>query len=57
MKRRLHKIVRRLAARRAAGLVEYALLLALLAATSIMVLRGIGRRANAKLRTVNRNLR
>ncbi len=57
MKRSMRKIVRRLSSRRAAGLVEYALVLALVAVTSIMVLRGLGRRTNRVLRSVNGNLR
>jgi Flp pilus assembly pilin Flp len=42
--------------RSAQSLVEYALILALIAVVAILVLRGIGTAVNTKLTSVNANL-
>jgi Flp pilus assembly pilin Flp len=52
MKRLMRKINRR----SAQSLVEYALILALIAVVAVAVLRGVGRSVNQKLTGVNTNL-
>ncbi len=56
MKRFLKKFYRKLSARKGQSLVEYALILALIAVVAILVLRGIGSGVNNKLKDVNANL-
>jgi Flp pilus assembly pilin Flp len=48
--------MRKLSSRSGQSLVEYALILALIAVVAILVLRGIGTSANSKLEQVNSNL-
>ncbi|MCX7887869.1 MAG: Flp family type IVb pilin [Verrucomicrobiae bacterium] len=57
MKKRLQRWVRRLSRKSGQSLVEYALILALIAVVAILVLQGIGRSVNTKLTSVNENLR
>ena len=57
MKRYWLRTVRRLKRGAGQGLVEYAIILALVAIVAILVLRGIGKSTNRKLRSVNNNLR
>ena len=56
MKKHVRKFVRRLKRRPGQSLVEYALILALIAVVAILVLRGIGSNVNTKLGSVNDNL-
>ena len=56
MKKFLKKFYRRLNLRKGQSLVEYALILALIAVVAILVLRGIGSSVNNKLAAVNSNL-
>ena len=56
MKKLVRKFVRRLKRRPGQSLVEYALILALIAVVAILVLRGIGSNVNTKLGSVNDNL-
>jgi Flp pilus assembly pilin Flp len=56
MKRSIRKLYRALKARRGQSLVEYALILALIAVVAILVLQGIGKSVNNKLVQVNENL-
>ena len=56
MKKLVRKFVRRLNRRPGQSLVEYALILALIAVVAILVLRGIGSNVNTKLGSVNDNL-
>jgi len=56
MKKSLLRLYRRLNGRKAQSLVEYALILALIAVVAILVLQGIGQGANNKLTSVNANL-
>jgi Flp pilus assembly pilin Flp len=56
MKRFLKKLYRGLKQRKGQSLVEYALILALIAVVAILVLRGIGGNVNNKLIAVNSNL-
>ena len=56
MKKSLRRLYRRLQGRKGQSLVEYALILALIAVVAILVLRGIGTGVNNKLISVNANL-
>ena len=56
MKRELVTLVRRIKRRSGQSLVEYALILALIAVVAILVLQGIGTGVNNKLTSVNANL-
>jgi Flp pilus assembly pilin Flp len=56
MKIQTQKMLRKLQRRSGQSLVEYALILALISVVAILVLRGIGTNANAKLSAVNTNL-
>lgn len=56
MKKSLMKLYRGLKQRKGQSLVEYALILALIAVVAILVLRGIGTSVNNKLVAVNANL-
>jgi Flp pilus assembly pilin Flp len=56
MKRTLQKMYRGLKSRKGQSLVEYALILALIAVVAILVLRGIGTKVNTTLGSVNSNL-
>lgn len=56
MKRTLRKMYRGLKSRKGQSLVEYALILALIAVVAILVLRGIGTKVNTTLGSVNSNL-
>jgi Flp pilus assembly pilin Flp len=56
MKKSLRKLYRGLKQRKGQSLVEYALILALIAVVAILVLRGIGGNVNNKLIAVNSNL-
>lgn len=56
MKKSLRKLYRGLKQRKGQSLVEYALILALIAVVAILVLRGIGTSVNNKLIDVNSNL-
>ena len=56
MKKSLKKLYRSLKQRKGQSLVEYALILALIAVVAILVLRGIGTSVNNKLTAVNANL-
>jgi Flp pilus assembly pilin Flp len=56
MKRELRKIVRRIRGQSGQSLVEYALILALIAVVAILVLKGIGGHVNNTLQAINTNL-
>lgn len=56
MKKRLQRTLRRFKRGTGQSLVEYALILALIAVVAILVLRGIGSSVNRKLTNVNANL-
>jgi pilus assembly protein Flp/PilA len=56
MTKRFAKIVRKLKQRSGQSLVEYALILALIAVVAIAVLKGVGTSVNTKLESVNSNL-
>jgi len=56
MKKYLQKVIRKLRRHSGQSLVEYALILALIAVVAILVLRGIGSGVNNKLTSVNSNL-
>jgi Flp pilus assembly pilin Flp len=56
MRKSLRKLYRGLQGRKGQSLVEYALILALIAVVAILVLSGIGKGVNAKLTNVNANL-
>jgi len=56
VKKYLQKVVRKLRRRSGQSLVEYALILALIAVVAILVLQGIGKGVNNKLTSVNSNL-
>jgi len=56
MQKSCHKMYRRLKSRKAQSLVEYSLILALIAVTSIIVLKGLGKKVNNTLSSVNANL-
>lgn len=52
----MKRLLRKMNRRSAQSLVEYALILALIAVVAILVLRGIGTAVNTKLTSVNANL-
>ena len=56
MKRTLRKMYRGLKSRKGQSLVEYALILALIAVVAIIVLKGLGQKVNNTLSSVNSNL-
>ena len=56
MRKSLRKLYRGLNGRKGQSLVEYALILALIAVVAILVLQGIGKGVNNKLISVNSNL-
>jgi len=56
MKKSLKKWYRGLKQQKGQSLVEYALILALIAVVAILVLKGIGGRVNNTLEAVNANL-
>ena len=56
MKKTLRKMYRGLKSRKGQSLVEYALILALVAVVAILVLRGLGGKVNTTLGSVNANL-
>ena len=56
MKRTLRKMYRGLKSRKGQSLVEYALILALIAVVAILVLKGLGGKVNNTLSSVNANL-
>lgn len=56
MQKTCHKLFRRLKSRKAQSLVEYSMILALIAVTSIIVLKGLGKKVNNTLSSVNANL-
>ena len=56
MKRTLRKLYRGLKSQKGQSLVEYALILALIAVVAILVLRGLGSKVNNTLSSVNANL-
>ena len=56
MQKSCHRMFRGLKSRKAQSLVEYALILAMIAVTSILVLKGLGKKVNNTLSAVNANL-
>lgn len=56
MKKTLRKLYAGLRSRKGQSLVEYALILALIAVVAIVVLKGLGVHINNTLSTVNANL-
>jgi len=56
MRKSLQKLYRGLKGQKGQSLVEYALILALIAVVAILVLQGIGKGVNNKLLSVNANL-
>ena len=56
MKRTLRRMYRWLKSRKGQSLVEYALILALIAVVAILVLKGLGQKVNNTLSAVNANL-
>jgi pilus assembly protein Flp/PilA len=56
MKKRLQKIIRGARKQSGQSLVEYALILALIAVVAILVLQGLGNKVNNTLSSVNANL-
>jgi len=56
MKRMMQKLYRALRSRRGQSLVEYSLVLALVAIVAVTLLRGLGRHINNTLSSVNANL-
>jgi pilus assembly protein Flp/PilA len=56
MKRHLQKLVRVVRKQSGQSLVEYALILALIAVVAILVLQGLGNKVNNTLSSVNANL-
>jgi Flp pilus assembly pilin Flp len=56
MKKTYHRFLRRLKKRSGQSLVEYSLILALIAVVAIMVLKGLGKKVNNTLSSVNANL-
>ena len=56
MKKRLQKVVRGIKKQSGQSLVEYALILALIAVVAILVLQGLGSKVNNTLSSVNANL-
>lgn len=56
MKKNFAKLMSRIQKRSGQSLVEYALILALIAIVAVVVLKGIGTSVNTKLGAVNGNL-
>ena len=56
MKKQLLRLMRKMQRRSGQALVEYALILALIAIISILVLKGLGGRVNNTLNSVNTNM-
>ena len=56
MRRHLQKLVRGVRKQSGQSLVEYALILALIAVVAILVLQGLGAKVNNTLSSVNANL-
>jgi pilus assembly protein Flp/PilA len=56
MKTKYTRFMRRFSRRSGQSLVEYALILALIAVVAILVLKGLGRKVNNTLSSVNANL-
>ena len=56
MRKLLRKTYRELNGQKGQSLVEYALILALVAVVAILVLRGVGKGVNNKLTSINANL-
>jgi pilus assembly protein Flp/PilA len=56
MKRHLQKVIRGIRKQSGQSLVEYALILALIAVVAILVLQGLGAKVNNTLSSVNANL-
>ena len=56
MKKALRKLYAGLKSRKAQSLVEYALILALIAVVAIIMLKGVGSHVNNTLSSVNANL-
>jgi pilus assembly protein Flp/PilA len=56
MKKRLQKLVRGIRKQSGQSLVEYALILALIAVVAILMLQGLGAKVNNTLSAVNANL-
>jgi pilus assembly protein Flp/PilA len=56
MNRIIQKVYRLLRSRKGQSLVEYSLILALIAIVAIAVLRGLGRHVNNTLSAINANL-
>jgi pilus assembly protein Flp/PilA len=56
MKKRLQKVIRVVRKQSGQSLVEYALILALIAVVAILVLQGLGGKVNNTLSSVNANL-
>jgi len=52
----MRKLMRKMNRRSGQSLVEYALILALIAVVAVVVLKGIGTSVNTKLTSVNSNL-
>ena len=56
MKKRLQKLVRVVRKQSGQSLVEYALILALIAVVAILVLQGLGNKVNNTLSSINANI-
>jgi len=56
MKRNLRRMCRGVRSKKAQSLVEYSLILALIATVAILVLHGLGKKVNNTLSSVNANL-
>jgi Flp pilus assembly pilin Flp len=56
MKKRLQKLVHMVTNKSGQSLVEYALILALIAVVAVVVLQGVGTHINNSLSSVNSNL-
>jgi len=56
MKRTIQKLYRALRSRKGQSLVEYSLVLALIAVVAVTVLRGLGKHINNTLSSINANL-
>jgi Flp pilus assembly pilin Flp len=56
MKKTIQRLVKMLRSRRGQSLVEYSLVLALIAIVSVTVLRGLGKHINNTLSSINANL-
>ena len=56
MKKTYHRFLRRLKKHSGQSLVEYSLILALIAVVAIMVLKGLGKKVNNTLSSVNAKL-